>query len=773
MTEIKVAPNVTTKQDNDLSLLVLPKFTRHSTIECHTPASHQFQNEEKLDLHGYFKKPREIIEPVKVTSLEEWSSKKSLEAIAPESPDVIIKKIWASGIPFNGQIATRFIEFETALKQEYQVNSATSQTRIIEDLTATKISIGNNLASQFALGRLITAVSKDPPESTTKEFVETALSHAKSPSTQLAALKLAELRQVQVSEEVLSPFRESDDVEITAIAARLSARDVKDYASIKIDLEKPISPLSNNASAFLAQGHLSTTLEPSLTEINSSNEQIRRKQILSLETLLSRPDIEVPGGIDKHFKRFFSESNGVNFTLDFLRLDRHNEPRKQLEDLALRFADANRLENPIEVLRSALDSNGKSNAEILQYISQHQELIKQYSIGDLMQDRAKIPGMVDRPYRADINLDARFTDILSRRMQLSSPNLDLEPIAPSVVNMLSHVREHYPASWKVTIETQNTDTLAIKLAESINQERQQLIERNPIIMGKGVQLLIAVHEDPGFQISNIKNWGQKFEMEFVDGIKGDKDPFITADRKELLLEHIKKLASDQTKAATIYFDGHGGPNHFYLSSGTIDQAKSDDMFKPNAVSYIELAKTMLAAQTDTGITQINLSNCNFIHDSCLQHDFIKQFHKEVFRLADERGLEITGMPLMVSASQSGQPANGIPFSLYKDSLERIMPQAPGPLRLEHLLSADSQLKKRVDMTIELPATDKFLMHSSQDPALFSPQVTPQTQIEAILRSILPTDAETQESIDDDVSRKPARWTNEVSYLQNPSHLAQV
>lgn len=344
------------------------------------------------------------------------------------------------------------------------------------------------------------------------------------------------------------------------------------------------------------------------------------------------------------------------------------------------------------------------------------------------------------------------------------PELSLDGLEATTLNILTYVQSQYPRTWDSLVDNGKVEDLAKGLSQFVRDEQNKLVQDKRIIMGPGVRFTTFAHEESRFDLEAPEEWAKRYQMEYLGAAKGQNDIFESMLEKEGFLENVSSIAGDSTKTATIYVGAHGGPNHFYLEDGTIDRALSEDMNKPFAVSYVELAKTMVEAQLSRGKEAIDLSHCNILLDACIQHDFICGFREEVHRLADEQEVDVQGLPLMVSASQAGQPGFATPFTIYREELQRQMPQDGSPLTVEHLLATDRALNDRYKDVLELPAAEQRLPRHGEDPALFSPHVAPTHRIHRILKELLAPDSE--EAIKADIRAKPSPWSNEVGSLYN-------
>ncbi|MFA6636558.1 MAG: tetratricopeptide repeat protein [Candidatus Omnitrophota bacterium] len=121
-------------------------------------------------------------------------------------------------------------------------------------------------------------------------------------------------------------------------------------------------------------------------------------------------------------------------------------------------------------------------------------------------------------------------------------------------------------------------------------------------------------------------------------VLGKPMSFKGADQKEAIKEKIRTTEGP----LTIWFNGHGGPNHLWLSSGQIGSEESENVQHPFAISYKELASWL----KDRG----SLGEVVLLLDSCYSYDFTLQLLNEI------KIQKAEGLPIVISAANMGRIA---------------------------------------------------------------------------------------------------------------------
>ncbi len=168
-------------------------------------------------------------------------------------------------------------------------------------------------------------------------------------------------------------------------------------------------------------------------------------------------------------------------------------------------------------------------------------------------------------------------------------------------------------------------------------------------------------------------------------MKGSKDAEQTKEVKEKFLTYVSE--SVEKGKTTIHFNNHGGPDHQWLSSGQAGSEKSDDLHRPEAISYVELGDALLERE--------KLDDVTIMIDSCYSNDF----KNNLYNYLNTKGS--TTLPVIITETNRGQVGFVGEFT---SALEEI--HSPGkPLTGADMYKVESKTFERQDLSITIPVKD--------------------------------------------------------------------
>lgn len=166
--------------------------------------------------------------------------------------------------------------------------------------------------------------------------------------------------------------------------------------------------------------------------------------------------------------------------------------------------------------------------------------------------------------------------------------------------------------------------------------------KNFIIATNDEKYVVDKKEVNRFQEAEITTLGLDSGVDEKAIIKGLNGP----NAKNKILDNVKDSKGD----TTIYFSGHGGPEHQWLGSGTVGSERSDDLRNSLAISYLELGEK-LAQRSENGE---KLTNVKIIINSCYSYDFAKNLYSYL------GSQNVKEFPIIITATNNQQLAYGRP-----------------------------------------------------------------------------------------------------------------
>lgn len=338
-----------------------------------------------------------------------------------------------------------------------------------------------------------------------------------------------------------------------------------------------------------------------------------------------------------------------------------------------------------------------------------------------------------------------------------------EELGMPLLNLMRSVDNRFPGYLDCVgnrdVELRRFCTEALKFLIKTRREEQQISDRNKDVDRVIVGLL---HDEEAFSPNNIKETMKELGEAGKTTVGEVYKYSVSAEERQMILwwtgaQHdpeaerevigddalkkfeylamLEKLAGDRNRPAIIWNSGHGGPQHFWMTGGNFGDHDSSDLHHPGAISFREVGMCLIRSQTSefgpAAGTKVDLSHLTIINDACMQFDFCTNVHNELFKLADILGIELVGLPRMVSASQRGMPdwflnqdaeIDGRKF-VQGSFLQNEIGRGPGDNEnlspLDKLLIADRNL--RLDLEKRL-STVRHSWLVAEDVAIFSSRV---------------------------------------------------
>ncbi len=216
-----------------------------------------------------------------------------------------------------------------------------------------------------------------------------------------------------------------------------------------------------------------------------------------------------------------------------------------------------------------------------------------------------------------------------------------------------------------------------------------------LVINKRSRVIAAFHEEARFNMGRFTKFMQQFGIKVNDpavfcAFKGSLKPGLLGQAKNGLRERIR-----DPNYSLFWFEGHGGLRHIWFASGQPGKEESDDLHRPNALSYKELAEDLLTrAIRNRG----RLSDFTIVLDSCYSADFVVNTLNELARFISSG--QIRDLPKIITSTNRGT----LSYSLYD------LVVSPGDNRELELRDKDLQqltVSSRNNKELELRGKDFY------------------------------------------------------------------
>jgi hypothetical protein len=211
---------------------------------------------------------------------------------------------------------------------------------------------------------------------------------------------------------------------------------------------------------------------------------------------------------------------------------------------------------------------------------------------------------------------------------------------------------------------------------------------NHIILDENTHFIPLTHEDD-FNFHNDK----MVTLARDAGVTNIANEELRGKENKDQFREIVRDSGKQEKT-TIYFNGHGGPKHMWLSDGEAGNEDSEDMETPRAISYIEFGNDLASRG--------NLGEVTIMIDACYSSDF----KNNLLAYLDEQG--IREMPVIITETNRGQVGW---TNTFFPALEEA--HEPGtPVTGADMYEVESITFVQQDLSITIPIEDEALQQYS-------------------------------------------------------------
>ncbi|MBI2572777.1 hypothetical protein HYV86_02870 [Candidatus Woesearchaeota archaeon] len=255
-----------------------------------------------------------------------------------------------------------------------------------------------------------------------------------------------------------------------------------------------------------------------------------------------------------------------------------------------------------------------------------------------------------------------------------------------------------------------TDRIARVTSEIIN-ERETFSNRE--IIGEHTYYIPITHEEEMFSNSEMVILARDSGTAQVadQSLKGDQDLDKTREIKRRFLDLVRE-SGDKSPITTIHFNNHGGPDHQWLSSGQAGVQNSDDLHRPEAISYVELGDTLMQRG--------ELERVNIIIDSCYSYDF----KERLYGYLQQQGA--TNLPTIITETNRGQLGWG---SVFNEAIKEVA-QPRKPITGKEILAIEAKTFTTQDLSVSQPkaGTVRDFGSPNDDGSALPPQRPPQNNL---------------------------------------------
>ncbi len=199
-----------------------------------------------------------------------------------------------------------------------------------------------------------------------------------------------------------------------------------------------------------------------------------------------------------------------------------------------------------------------------------------------------------------------------------------------------------------------------------------------VILDEDTYYIPVTHEEDWFQNSEM------VQLARDSGVKQMAEQDMKgAGAKGRFLDSV--TGSNDKGKTTIHFNNHGGPNHQWLSKGQAGVETSDEMRRPEAISYVEFGDAL----AERG----NVGDVTVVIDSCYSKDFTDNLYHYMSAV---KGMK--DMPTVITATNRGQVGWANTFG---SALRTVHTQGK-PLIGADILKAESVIFTKQDLTVTMP-----------------------------------------------------------------------
>jgi len=229
--------------------------------------------------------------------------------------------------------------------------------------------------------------------------------------------------------------------------------------------------------------------------------------------------------------------------------------------------------------------------------------------------------------------------------------------------------------------------------EDILEYREEFSEH--VILDEDTYYIPIVHAEDRFDLEQKIFDAKSLGVESIasEGLEGFYDSKKNSQVKEKFLDIVRE--SEDEGRTTIHFNGHGGPEHMWLSRGDVGEEVSDNMHNPRAISFVELGDAL----HERG----DLEDVTIVLDACYTKDFADNLYSYLSDIDPENERE---RPVIISVTNRGQ----VGFGSIDSALEERIASKPKGERLTgaDFLEIEQEAFLSEDMSFNMPVEDSII-----------------------------------------------------------------
>ena len=230
------------------------------------------------------------------------------------------------------------------------------------------------------------------------------------------------------------------------------------------------------------------------------------------------------------------------------------------------------------------------------------------------------------------------------------------------------------------------DSLVGRTVDFIISKRAALSGR--LVFGPGVHVINIFHTEMGPDRDGVETYQRSKGVASIQSFTGSKD-------KKAALWAI----STSPGPLVIYFDGHGGANHFWLDEGKPGHEYSDEMQRDDAISYVEQAKALESRL-------VALDEVTILYDQCFSSNLAENLKDKLAELQapSQPTIDASNNYDARSYYTKGEPNSSVFFK----ALQKADPGSE--VRFDQLLRAEEFGFTHQDSTVFVPVNEEEIQH---------------------------------------------------------------
>ncbi|MFC2149562.1 HEAT repeat domain-containing protein [Candidatus Auribacterota bacterium] len=403
--------------------------------------------------------------------------------------------------------------------------------------------------------------------------------------------------------------------------------------------------------------------------------------------------------------RAMGDKSGISQVREYLKMSESKSPivSAAAADALTKLKDRRTSEMLIQMyLEGRSESVQRRIVEVLAKISTVIPKVDRNIAASIMKRHLEHNYFYDRriPIRDFYTISRLTESLLERRAEILSGNLSPVNIAAVYANgaFIKNTMRLSPANQYSVARA--VDLTLQRFSKPVNDENTGIVL--PFILqareewgedtflGEGTYFILGEHMQTGLGGPEISAMARKFGAARIKTYKETPG----RPQKHNILEDISSCPEN----TTVWLCGHGGDKHFWLSDGGLGSEESDDLRRPGAISYEELAEALIKR---AGAHGGRLSDIRIIMDACYSSDIITHTYNYIAR---HYGKDVRDLPVMFAIANRGAP--GI-VRIFTNSVIEVS-QNKTRLKINDLYTAEDGAAYHEDFAFFLPLTeDRF------------------------------------------------------------------